>query len=100
MNWPTDLRFARKAQTLSVGFGDGTRRTIGYKELRAASPSAENKGHGNGNGPPPPQPPIPDTIDVIGAHPTGRYAVRIEFSDGHRTGLYTWDLLATLGAQA
>ncbi|MEO9969765.1 MAG: gamma-butyrobetaine hydroxylase-like domain-containing protein [Hyphomonadaceae bacterium] len=96
MMWPTELRFAKKAQTLSVTFNDGTHRTIGYKELRAASPSAENKGHGNG--PPPPQPPIPDDIDVTGAAATGRYAVRIEFSDGHRTGLYTWDLLATLGA--
>jgi len=96
MNWPTELRFARNAKTLSIGFDDGTRRTIDYKELRKASPSAENKGHGNG--PPPPQAPIPDDIDVVAAHPTGRYAVRIEFSDGHRTGLYTWDLLATLGA--
>ena len=93
--FPTEFRFSRSAQTLSISFNDDTRRVIGYKALRAASPSAENKGHGNG--PPPPQAPIPDDIAVIGASPTGRYAIRIEFSDGHRTGLYTWELLASLG---
>ena len=97
MSWPAELRFGRTARRLQVAFRDGTRRDIPYKDLRAASPSAENKGHGNG--PPPPQAPIPDDIDVIGAHPTGRYAVRIEFSDGHRTGLYTWELLASLGVE-
>ena len=97
MNWPTELRFGRTAQRLTVTFGDGLRREIGYRDLRAASPSAENKGHGNG--PPPPQDPIPDDIDVNGAEAVGRYAVRIEFSDGHRTGLYTWDLLSTLGVE-
>jgi len=95
MSWPTELRFARTAQRLCVAFHDGKRREIDYKTLRAASPSAENKGHGDG--PPPPQAPIPDDIDVVSAEPTGRYAVRITFSDGHRTGLYTWDLLVTLG---
>ena len=97
MNWPTQLRFGRTAQRLAVSFRNGTRREIGYRALRAASPSAENKGHGNG--PPPRQDPIPDDIDVIGAEAVGRYAVRIEFSDGHRTGLYTWDLLSTLGVE-
>jgi len=61
-------------------------------------PAAENKGHGNS--PPPPRAPIPDDIGVIKAEPTGRYAVRIEFTDGHKTGLYTWELLKKLGAQA
>ena len=95
---PTELRFSRSAKTLSVRFDDDTQRVIGYKDLRVASPSAENKGHGNG--PPPPQAPIPDDIDVTNASPTGRYAIRIEFSDGHRTGLYTWELLASLGKEA
>lgn len=97
MNWPTELRFGRTAQTLSIAFHDGTRRQIDYKTLREASPSAENRGHGDE--PPPPQAPVPNDIDVIGAERTGRYAVRIEFSDGHRTGLYTWDLLASIGVE-
>jgi len=95
MSWPSQLRFSKSARTLTVAFDDDTNAIIPYKLLREESPSAENKGHGNG--PPPPRAPIPDDIDVVNAEPTGRYAVRIEFTDGHRTGLYTWGLLKKLG---
>ena len=95
MSWPTELRFSRSGQSLTVSFDDGEISVIPYKRLREESPSAENKGHGNG--PPPPRAPVPDTISVVKAEPTGRYAVRIEFTDGHKTGLYTWALLKKLG---
>lgn len=95
MSWPNELRFSTSTRTLTVSFDDGTDAVIGYRKLREESPSAENKGHGNG--PPPPRAPIPDDITVRSAEPTGRYAVRIAFSDGHNTGLYTWDLLRRLG---
>lgn len=98
MSWPTELRFSAGQRTLTVSFDDGTRSVIPYGKLRAESPSAENKGHGNG--PPPPQAPIPDDIGVVRAEQTGRYAVRIEFTDGHKTGLYTWPLLKELGSAA
>lgn len=65
-----------------------------FKKLRENSPSAEVQGHGAG--PKPPQAPVPDTIMVERAEPVGRYAVRIIFSDGHSTGLYTWALLKEL----
>lgn len=98
MNWPSQLRFSKSARALIIIFDDGTDMRIPYKLLREESPSAENKGHGNG--PPPPRAPISDDIGVVRADHTGRYAVRIEFTDGHKTGLYTWDLLKKLGAQA
>ena len=96
MSWPTELRFNAKSRTLTVQFDDGVNTIIPYLKLRQESPSAENKGHGNQ--PPPESAPIPEDIGVIRAEPTGRYAVRIEFSDGHKTGLYTWDLLKSLGS--
>ena len=96
--WPTQLDFKTGDRVLAVTFDDGAAFSIPYKLLREESPSAENKGHGNG--PPPPQPPVPDAITVEAADPVGRYAVRIKFSDGHATGLYTWTLLRELGEQA
>ncbi len=93
--WPTELRFQNAARRLHIAFDDGAVFEIPYTTLRRESPSAENKGHGDG--PPPPQPPIPDDISVTAAEPVGRYAVRIVFSDGHATGLYTWPLLRRLG---
>lgn len=96
--WPTELRFRKSARELVVAFDDGTTGRIPFKRLREESPSAENKGHGKR--PPPPQAPVPEDIDVVSAEPAGRYAVRIAFSDGHRTGLYTWPLLQSLAAAA
>lgn len=95
-NWPSQLRFRRNERQLRIDYEDGRSVAIPYLRLREESPSAENKGHGSG--PAPVQPPIPADIDVTGAEPVGRYAVRIAFSDGHSTGLYTWDYLASLAS--
>ena len=78
----------------SIAFEDGVSGTISYKRLREESPSAEVRGHGSG--PKPPQAPVPEDISVVGAEPVGRYAIRIRFSDGHDSGLYTWKLLREL----
>ena len=51
----------------------------------------------HGNGPKPPAPIISDDLNVTQADPVGRYAVRIHFSDGHSSGLYTWAYLRELG---
>ena len=96
--WPTSLEFNSSQRKLLIAFDDSAEFEIPYKLLRDESPSAENKGHGNG--PPPPRPPVPSDIGVVGAEPVGRYAVRIKFSDGHATGLYTWTLLRELGESA
>lgn len=93
--WPVRLRFQKTAATLIVEFDDETSVSIPYKTLRAESPSAEVQGHGAG--PKPPQAPVPDDITVEKAEPVGRYAVRIFFSDGHSSGLFTWAYLRELG---
>jgi DUF971 family protein len=92
--WPTELLFDRAAKRLRVAFDDGAKFDIPFELLRVESPSAENKGHGAA-----PLPPVAGkaNVEVLGAEPVGRYAVRIKFDDGHDTGLYSWDLLYELG---
>lgn len=97
--WPEELRFSRNAKTLTVTFDDGQAFALPYKTLRLESPSAEVQGHGRGPKPPPPL--IPDDLSIEKADPVGRYAVRLYFSDGHSSGLYTWAYLRELSeAQA
>mgnify|MGYP002781031305 CR=1 FL=1 len=96
-SWPVELRFSRAARELRVQFEDGSGGAIPYELLRVESPSAETQGHGPSHGPGRPPPPSGKRgVDVTGAEMVGRYAVRIRFSDGHATGLYTWDLLREL----
>ncbi len=94
--WPETLRFVRRKRLLSITFDDGESFDLPYKMLREESPSAEVQGHGGG--PKPPQPIIAADIGVEKAEPVGRYAVRIWFSDGHSSGLFTWAYLRQLGA--
>jgi DUF971 family protein len=91
--WPVDLDFNIAAREVRVRFDDGVTGAIPYELLRVESPSAETKGHGADR----PAPPAgKQSVTVTGAEPVGRYAVRIQFSDGHDTGLYTWTLLRDL----
>lgn len=92
--WPTELRFSKSARALIIAYDDGASFTLPYKVLRLESPSAEVQGHGSGPKPPPPI--ISPDLDVEKADAVGRYAVRIHFSDGHSSGLYTWAYLRTL----
>ena len=93
--WPKELRFSRSTRALTVAFDDGAQFTLPYKTLRLESPSAEVQGHGRGPKPPPPL--VSDDLQVEKADPVGRYAVRIHFSDGHSSGLFTWAYLRELG---
>ncbi len=93
--WPETLRFQRAKQRLHITFDDGEAFELAYKTLRAESPSAEVQGHGPGSKPAPAK--ISDDITVDKADPVGRYAVRIYFSDGHSSGLFTWAYLRELG---
>jgi DUF971 family protein len=92
--WPTELRVRRAARTLEIAFDDGASFTLPAEYLRVMTPSAEDRGHGSGPG---------RTVHGKAAvaiddlRPVGRYAVRISFSDGHDTGLYSWDELRRLG---
>lgn len=92
--WPTALAFKRDAKLLAIAFDDGAAFEIPFELLRVLSPSAEVRGHRAGD-----EKLIPGkrNIGVRDARPVGRYAVRIQFDDGHDTGLYSWDYLYELG---
>lgn len=92
--WPVKLTFRAGAQELAANWDDGKSGRASYRTLRLESPSAEVQGHGRGPKPPPPI--VPDDIRVLRAEPVGRYALRLFFSDGHSSGLYTWGILRTL----
>ena len=94
--WPLELRFNKARAELLIRFDDGAEAAIPYELLRVESPSAETKGHGNERPPPPAR---KRNVGVLAADPVGRYALRIRFSDGHDTGLYTWAYLAELADQ-
>lgn len=94
--WPVELRFSTRNAELSIEFDDGYLGVVPYELLRVESPSAETRGHG-GRKPPPPA--GKRAVSVAGADLVGRYAVRIRFSDGHDSGLYTWPWLRELAEQ-
>jgi DUF971 family protein len=92
--WPEELRVSEAGALLIVRFDDGTHYTLPAEFLRVESPSAEVKGHGAGQ-----EVTVPGKrhVRILGAEPVGNYAVRLLFSDGHSTGLYSWGYLAKLG---
>jgi DUF971 family protein len=92
---PTEIRLRRKSRVLELSYADGTRHALSFEYLRTHSPSAEVQGHGPG------QDVLQiakEAVDVTRVDPVGHYAVRLVFSDGHDTGLYTWKYLRELAA--
>ncbi len=87
---PTELRLNPQKSTLSVTFTDGTTGSLSAEFLRVVSPSAEVQGHS-----PSERKLVPGKRDVTirAIEPVGNYAVRLDFSDGHNTGLYSWHYL-------
>ncbi|MEN3952784.1 DUF971 domain-containing protein [Iodidimonas sp. SYSU 1G8] len=94
--WPADLRFRQEERLLEIDFEDGSRFSLPYELLRVESPSAEVQGHGGDQ-----KMIVPGkrNVNVTGVVPTGNYAVRIQFDDGHDTGIYSWDYLYDLGTR-
>jgi DUF971 family protein len=92
---PTEIKLHQKSRVLEILFSDGKRFELSYELLRVYSPSAEVRGHGPGQE-------ILQTgkkdIDILSLEPVGSYAVQPRFSDGHNTGIYSWDYLYELGA--
>ncbi|MCV2422826.1 DUF971 domain-containing protein [Paucibacter sp. DJ2R-2] len=91
---PTDITVHQQSRVLEVAFSDGARFRIPFELMRVYSPSAEVQGHGPGQ----------ETlqtgkreVQITGLEPVGHYAVRPQFSDGHDSGLFTWDYLYRLG---
>jgi len=92
---PTEIKLHKKSRLLEIAFDDGKRYTMSFELLRVFSPSAEVRGHGPGQE-------VLQTgkrnVDITSIEPVGSYAVQLVFSDGHDTGLYSWDYLYGLGA--
>lgn len=93
---PTTLTVHRQSRVLEIGFSDGCAFRIPFELMRVYSPSAEVKGHGPGQE-------VLQTgkreVDVVSLAQVGNYAVQPVFSDGHSTGIFTWDYLYFLGSQ-
>lgn len=92
--WPTELRVSKDRHTLNVAFNDGTAFPIPAETMRVLSPSAEVQGHGPGQ-----KVTVPGKreVGIRAITPTGNYAVRIAFDDGHDSGIFTWTYLRELG---
>lgn len=91
---PTDIILHQQSRLLEIAFDDGKRFSLSCEFLRVNSPSAEVRGHGAGQE-------ILQTgkkdVAMQAVEPVGNYAVKLVFSDGHDTGLYSWDYLYSLG---
>ncbi len=93
---PTALTLHQASRMLEVGFDDGSLFRIPFELLRVYSPSAEVQGHGPGQE-------VLQTgkrdVGVEALEAVGHYAVQPTFSDGHSTGIYSWETLYRLGSQ-
>lgn len=90
---PTAIKLHRLSQTLEVAFGDLSF-SLPAEYLRVHSPSAEVRGHGPGQAVLPYGKRDVAIIDVLAQ---GNYAIKLRFSDGHDSGIYTWAYLYELG---
>lgn len=91
---PLDIVLHQKSRLLEISFDDGARFQLPCEYLRVHSPSAEVKGHGPG------QEVLQvgkENVTIETLRPVGNYGIAPTFSDGHNTGIYTWDYLYELG---
>ncbi len=93
---PTEVKLHQASRVLELVFADGRSFRLRYELLRVYSPSAEVRGHGPGQ----------ETLQIgkrdvtiTNVEPVGHYALRPTFSDGHDTGIYSWDYLYDLGVR-
>jgi len=91
---PTDIKLRTRSRLLAVRFEDGTEFELPFEYLRVFSPSAEVQGHGPGEGQ---LVTGKQSVTITRIEPVGNYALRLHFSDGHDTGLYSWQVLHDLG---
>ena len=92
--WPEDIRLSKAKNSLFVKFDNGYEVTLTAELLRVESPSAEVQGHGSGQKT---TPAGKANVTIVAIEPVGNYAIRISFSDGHDTGLFSWDILHDYG---
>ncbi len=93
---PQDITVHGASRVLEIGFSDGKTFRIPFELMRVYSPSAEVQGHGPGQ----------ETLQtgkrdvgIEGLEPVGNYGIKPLFSDGHESGIYSWDYLYALGAR-
>jgi DUF971 family protein len=93
---PSAITVHEQSRVLEVAFDDGQAFRIPFELMRVYSPSAEVQGHGPGQE-------VLQTgkrqVRLVGLEPVGNYAVQPTFSDGHDTGIFSWDYLHFLGSQ-
>ncbi len=93
---PRDITVHGQSRVLEVSFSDGKSFRIPFELMRIYSPSAEVQGHGPGQE-------VLQTgkreVELKSLEPVGNYAVQPTFSDGHDTGIFSWDYLYFLGSQ-
>ncbi len=92
---PTEINVHKQSATLELKYQDGTLHTLTAEYLRVYSPSAEVQGHGPG------QSVLQHgkrDVQFLDIEPQGNYAVKIVFSDGHDSGIFSWEYLYQLGA--
>ena len=91
---PTEIKLHQKSRLMEISFANGMQFKFPYEFLRVYSPSAEVRGHGPGQE-------VLQTgkknVDIVELEAVGSYAVQPRFSDGHDTGIYSWDYLYELG---
>jgi DUF971 family protein len=91
---PTEIKLHQKSRVMEIAFDDGKTFRLPYEYLRVYSPSAEVRGHGPGQE-------VLQTgkqgVEIRSMEAVGSYAVQPQFSDGHATGIYSWDYLYELG---
>lgn len=91
---PTEIKLHQTSRLLEIAFNDGNVFRLPYEFMRVYSPSAEVRGHGPG------QEVLQvgkQDVNITGIEPVGNYAIQPSFSDGHDTGIYSWDYLYEIG---
>ena len=90
---PLGLKLHQRFRELELEYAGGERYSLSCEYLRVYSPSAEVRGHGSGQ----------ETLQtgkqnvaITAIRPVGNYALQLEFSDDHNTGIYSWDYLYQL----
>ena len=92
---PVEINYHQDQKLLKINFNNNTECMLSAEFLRVFSPSAEVQGHH-------PSEAVlqieKENVEIQGIEPVGNYAIKLIFSDGHDTGLYTWDYLYELAS--
>lgn len=91
---PRNIRLVEQGRQLILEYADDARYVLDAEFLRVETPSAEARGHFGQGGE---LPTGKRQVKITGVRKVGRYAIGLDFSDGHDSGIYTWEFLHHLG---